>query len=553
MAQKTSFRTVNGHYLCAENEGRDPINATRRAVGAWEEFEVEQHSDKIALRAVGGRYVQAFNGGGTDDWPGVPQCVIREQPFAHELFRLVRLQDGVALQADNGRFVCAEGGGGDIVTVNRVSPGPWETFTPSGAIGKPARDGPVRRLDRAVADDHGPFFAIGATFFWALWGWRHDRDRLLRNLDFIASTVDYVRVLGQVGRPDPQDSWHDRIIDPDVDGYWDDVAGLLDAAFQRGIRTEVTLFGGASTMSRGERETFVDRWASSVRERRHQIMLLEIANEYWQNGFAADGNELRALTKRLNDQTEVLVASSAPQGIDENTRSAFTRAYSGDVANIATVHWSRNFGLDGPYRPIRQPWDYQFLRANRIPAPPAFVNNEPIGPQSSVNADDDPSRLVLGAITTGVCQGAAYCLHTGAGIRGGGQADLDRGRAADFVDVPNIAATLAGLRWLRSLLPGDIANWDPQNWHWDAHPFRYDGRDYEDQIVRSFATLRGEQFIWVPFGTSERNRGGATFRAKSRYAITLYTPVGELLEERELQPNEAIHVDRDMIVTGTRL
>ena len=46
----------------------------------------------------------------------------------------------IRFRATNGQYLCAEGGGGREVQVNRVSAGPWETFTleqigpPGGAL-----------------------------------------------------------------------------------------------------------------------------------------------------------------------------------------------------------------------------------------------------------------------------------------------------------------------------------------------------------------------------------------------------------------------------------
>src|SRR5512145_794541 len=74
------------------------------------------------------------------------------------------------------------------------------------------------RADRGVlVDDRGPFLAIGASLFWALWGERHDPDRLDRNLAWLAQReFDYVRILAMVG----SETWSDRVIDPGAKDYW---------------------------------------------------------------------------------------------------------------------------------------------------------------------------------------------------------------------------------------------------------------------------------------------------------------------------------------------
>src|SRR5690606_20413731 len=71
--------------------------------------------------------------------------------------------------------------------------------------------GRVHLDGHAFADDGGPFNALGASLFWALWGERHDPERLDANLAHLAAhDVDYVRILAMVGAR----TWEDRVIDP---------------------------------------------------------------------------------------------------------------------------------------------------------------------------------------------------------------------------------------------------------------------------------------------------------------------------------------------------
>ena len=73
--------------------------------------------------------------------------------------------------------------------------------------------GPVLARDHAVADEEGPFNALGATLFWGAWGYKFDRSRLERNLAVLSEAgVDYVRVLGSVGGG----TWADQQTDPAV-------------------------------------------------------------------------------------------------------------------------------------------------------------------------------------------------------------------------------------------------------------------------------------------------------------------------------------------------
>ncbi len=91
-----------------------------------------------------------------------------------------------------------------------------------------------------------------------------------------------------------------------------------------------------------------------------------------------------------------------------------------------TIHYPRQFGDEGPTAPLTRPWNV----AQGNPAgcrgalPAVILNNEPIGPESSVEQDDSPSRIAAGYVMTFLAGNAAYVLHTGPGIRGGGAADL---------------------------------------------------------------------------------------------------------------------------------
>src|SRR5712691_9442226 len=64
------------------------------------------------------------------------------------------------------------------------------------------RHGRVSGDRHAFVDEGGPFLARGASLFWGLWGYQHDRERLGRNLATLRDWgFDYIRVLGVVGAP----------------------------------------------------------------------------------------------------------------------------------------------------------------------------------------------------------------------------------------------------------------------------------------------------------------------------------------------------------------
>jgi hypothetical protein len=320
------------------------------------------------------------------------------------------------------------------------------------------RSGQVQIQGRAVRDAAGPFNALGATFFWGAWAYKVDRARLERNLEALsAAGVDYIRVLGSVGGT----SWEDRQTDPRWQDYDAIIAGLTDLAYDRyGLRVQWTIFGGAPFTPAGtEREKLVDRFATMAQGREHKIFAFEIANEGWQNGFeGAEGiDELRRLGKRLSDRTPVLVALTAPQS------SGACALYGGAAADVMTVHYSRAFDDEGPTKPLRRPWSFPsaYDEACRGALPSAVLNNEPIGPESSVEADDSPARIGAAFVMTFLAGNASYVFHSGPGIRGGGTADISGSlrRHAHFDELPSFKPIAAALRSAKRYLPRNLPNW----------------------------------------------------------------------------------------------
>ena len=322
------------------------------------------------------------------------------------------------------------------------------------------RRGLVRPEGRALRDDGGVFNPLGASLFWLAWGYKFDRGRLERNLQSLAGAgVDYVRALGDVG---PGSGWGDR----EVDSRWPDheaiVAAATDLAYDRfGLRVQWTIFGGVEHQPTPEgRAAVVDRFAAMARSRAHKVFAVEIANEGIQNGFdgAAGVAELRALAARLSAATDVPVAITAPSS---GSPQALCDLYGDAAADIITVHHDRD--VKGPlaqWGPVAQ-----FLRApvpaagctRRLPA--VVVNNEPIGPASSVADERDPLRLAMGFVSTFLGGHAAYVLHAGAGVRGGGAVDRDAGRAADFSAVPGFDAMARALTAAKRYTPPGLAAW----------------------------------------------------------------------------------------------
>jgi hypothetical protein len=419
----------------------------------------------------------------------------------------------------------------------------------AGAGAADVPKGVVRGEHAAFADARGPWLPLGATLFWAPWGYKYERARLERELALLSGGgVDYIRVLGQVGAPDrPEDSWSDRPIDPrwnDACGgsaragcgsYDEVVAGLTDLAFDKyGLRVEWTVFGGTRfTPTPASRRALVDRLLAMSRGREHKIMHFEIANEFYHNGFEGpEGlDELRALGRHMQDRTAILVALSAPRGSD---CAVMQRLHAGGVGDMVAEHFDRSDrGPAGEWAPIIGPWKLQACGG----LPPLRSSNEPIGPFSSVRAESDPLRLGMAAAVTYVSGVGAYVLHSGAGIRGGGRADRKLGRPANIGDVPGIAAILRALQSVRRRLPADVANWE-----------RFDATAANSLItvqppgtvVAAYGAHRKDRFVVTPVGI----KGRLTLRAVAAVDVEIIDPLtGDRRSGGPLSPGASLSLD----------
>ena len=380
--------------------------------------------------------------------------------------------------------------------------------------------GVIRLTGRAFVDDRGSFLGMGATLFWAGWAYTNDRERLERNLRFLADHgVDYIRVLGVAGAPG--DSWSDRVIDPRTDRYDAAIAGLTDLAYDKfGLRVEWTIFGGVtSTPTPAAREDVVRRFVAMARGRAHKIQYFEVANEGWQNGFGGrDGiEELRALGQILRDHTPNLVALTSP--VDSASLHAL---YDGSAANLLTMHLTRGDSkVWGAWEAVRDPWQVQFDWRG------AWSSDEPIGPQSSVDQEDDPLRLAMGAAVAWLSGAATYVLHTGAGVRGGGAADRALGRAANVWETPRIEAILNGLSTVRRLLPADLPNFDRHNSNrnFPRYPFDVDlllPHHAAERLLRAYAAISGDgRFVVMPLAA----RTPIPLRARQAMSFEVRNPL----------------------------
>ena len=379
----------------------------------------------------------------------------------------------------------------------------------------PARTGRVRVVDHSLADDNGPFLGLGVSYFTALWRYQNDRTRLESDLAFLSQQgFNYTRVLSMVGW---NRAWDGLEIAPVAftsregkevkawPSYWQSLAGLVDLTYDRfGMRTQITIFADAQLMPhKPDRVEHMRRMlADVVTGREHKLILLEVANEAWQNGFPGDDGtaDLREFTRYLAERTDVAVATTS------NHEGAFEVLYRDSAADIATWHFSRDRSADDGWRPV-----IDCRRLAQVPGCPPVSSNEPIGPGSSVASESDPVKLVLAAAYAYASRLPMYVFHSEAGVFG----------KARFEDT----AAVRDLRHIGRCLPGDLANWRS-----------YEGGDRDSPVqaagcVSIICNVSGDMIVCVPVGVRP-----AEFEIAARARVRLR--VVDLLTGRDVRTIE---------------
>lgn len=411
------------------------------------------------------------------------------------------------LTSRNGRFFVAMQDDGNLVAYDNATgqpiwasgvvlpplPEPPEPETP------PPPQGEIRLVNGAFHDLRGPFNPIGISFFWAPWGFKFDRERMLKNARFIGASkaIDYARIFGQV-------DWQNRPIDPRWDDHLDILHGTVEALHAFGVRSQVTLLAGAGAAgvaTRTEREMFVRRVVERFNGVREREMLFgyEIANEAVGLNSSEGWQEMRDLARLVKSLTTVPVAITSASHIEPNIY-----ADSRSFAAYATVHYDRDVSkADGYDRPTRQPWGWPGeFSGNDLPE--TAIDNEGIGPYSSVAEDRDPLRNVTRRAVAFIAGNAASLYHCGPGIYG--DEPVKSGAPADFWNAQGIQPTLQGFRVLKTMLPAGLSGWNRTNHHWPNHPFAHVTDVGDDALqsgigcVRAYATDNGREIVCVPFG-----------------------------------------------------
>jgi hypothetical protein len=235
-----------------------------------------------------------------------------------------------------------------------------------------------------------------------------------------------------------------------------------------------------------------------ARGREDAIFAFEIANESWQNGFpGAEGTrELHALAKVLKSHSSNLVALSSPEN---GTCEGAQALYRDSVADLATLHIGRVGPAKGEnWRALRDVW--QLHTCNGIPS--LRSSNEPIGPESSVVSMDDPVALSAMALVTYGSGIGAFVLHTGPGVRGGGEADLARGRHRNLWELPTAARVAAGLSTITRVVPGDFPNWSTQDELSEASERLFDVKD-RAAVAGIYCFAKAQEFACAPVGITQ--------------------------------------------------
>ena len=393
-----------------------------------------------------------------------------------------------------------------------------------------AESGYVRLDGRVLEDDGGPFLGLGASLFWGVWSYDHDRARLIQHFDLLHSHgFDFVRVLGVVTGT----SWSDRAADPRAPGYDNAIAGLTELAFEHGLRIAWTIFGDiVAAPTPTSRLAIVDRFAVMAEGREQKIFSIEIANEGWQNGFGNNLGELDQLVRHLKARTPLLVTSTAPPA-PLRCDPALMALYGPGAADFVTLHFDRNIATaDGRWGPIRQAMKWSSAVAPcREKLPAAAASGEPIGPQASVASEEDPLRIVAGAVVTYTAGIPIYVLHTGPGVRGGGEADRALQRATSLMDLPRINELLQAFAAMKQYLPPDLSGWSRFDASSAEGPAQIQAATPEREPVDVAAARRGDEFVVVPFGI--RDRLSLQVAAASRVEV-IHPATGERLLQQRL-------------------
>jgi hypothetical protein len=423
----------------------------------------------------------------------------------------------------------------------------------------------VRHAHHVVGDDTGIFHPLGVTLFWALYGWKFERSRILEHFDFISSHgFDYVRILGEV-------DWTGRSIEPSWPDYPQVIRDCVDTAYDRyGLRTEITVVGGRqfdkdTGARRFDPPTLALRVAQALTGAEHKVMHYECANE-WSRLDKVSMDDLFDMAQVLVAATPNIVALSDPGGEREHfaddpdddveadadqLAEDKVEAFSGYDDMIAVtkaagasgyVRHPRRSSHDAGWSHVRQGYDFKDF-------PGATWNNEPEGPQSSVVSMTSPLQLACCRLLGIMCGGAGYVLHVGQGVTG--MPDPAHGRPANMWEVDNIDTIMRVVRRADALLPLGVENWQVVNNGRSTHPLPLDphqgfwesgAADKAPAVNKNYAALAGSEFVVMLIGVKSRGVTGPVPAGTARRAchVEAFDPVTHAqVASADLAPGEA--------------
>ncbi len=397
---------------------------------------------------------------------------------------------------------------------------------------KHAGAGRVVASGKKHRDDNGDFEPLGATFFPFYWGWKNDQARTKQNAEYIAPWTEFFRTLGEVGGV----SWEDRTVDPRDADYVDTWKAILDYCWHTlNTRIMFTIFGGGTGANP---DMVVDKVIEILRDRLDAIMSVEICNE----GNGVDRDTARRLAQKIQAAFPGLLVATT-----SDTDATAHAQLDLDVASAGETHTERDKG-DEDWRQVRQGCELMGL-------PKSKGGTEPPGPHSSVAELWDPLRLACLRRVHTFSGTTRWVLHLGAGVRLGGQADLARGRFANFWDYDKdglpakLSDIVKALRANDGLMPMDAANWQPMKGHWADTRVVADmiwsdnAAAFDHGCVRVYGSYTGDQFVDMAFGIRRYVMLTIKF---GPWNLKLYDMQdGSLIEERHVNDGETFRVEGD--------
>lgn len=399
----------------------------------------------------------------------------------------------------------------------------------------PKRTGLVRADGHAVRDDQGIHNYLGVTLFWAPYGMKHERDRILKHLDWLQTKgVDYIRILCEC-------DWDGRSWSPaEWPDYQEIIAKTIDEAYDRGIRTQASLIGGQTADHMG----VVNACIPVFKERIEKILYIEDVNEAARLDKATR-EQMAKMTQKLNAELPHLLGWSHPMGPWEEWSNEIKKS-GGD---LWILHTERD-DADFHWRQVRQAYDFQAGAWTGS-------NQEGPGPQSSVDVMEEPLHLAMFRYLSHIMKCGFFTFHVGQGVTG--KADANHGRPENMWEVPRIDEQFAALHMIEQFIPEGVQNWKVINNGRSDHPLPLDpavseshhenknagfweGNAKYGSVNKNYVSAHQDgRFVGVLTGVNAWDGNARTLVGVSRYhmSVSAYNPVtGALVDTRRLAPSE---------------